>query len=79
MPAHSLATGLRRIGHFGVRSSHSLEQDLREYVFEEGRWLAGRNQLDIAREHLTELEIATDRLEARLERLSRRLREGSHS
>ncbi|RKR04413.1 ubiquinone biosynthesis protein UbiJ [Kushneria sinocarnis] len=79
VPAHSLATGLRRVGRFGIRSSHSLEEDLREYILEEGRWLAGRNQLDIAREHLTELEIATDRLEARLERLGRRLRGGSGS
>ncbi|ARS51911.1 ubiquinone biosynthesis accessory factor UbiJ [Kushneria konosiri] len=77
-PAHSLATGLRRLGHFGVHSSKSLEQDLREYILEEGQWLAGRGRFDVARDHLTELEIATDRLEARLERLNRRLR-GHHS
>lgn len=74
VPAHSLATGLRRLGRFGVHSSKSLEQDLREYILEEGQWLAGCARFDVAREHLTELEIATDRLEARFERLNRRLR-----
>ncbi|MGL6253393.1 MAG: ubiquinone biosynthesis accessory factor UbiJ, partial [Billgrantia desiderata] len=35
--------------------------------------LPGRQQLDTLRDHLTELEVAADRLEARLNRLRRRL------
>lgn len=73
-PAHTLATGLRHVGQFGIRSMRELEHDLREYALEEGRLLAGRTQLEIAREHLTELEIAADRLEARLARLNRQLK-----
>ncbi|BBI53139.1 hypothetical protein HORIV_55600 [Vreelandella olivaria] len=48
-------------------------QDVSEYVFEEARLLPGRQQRSLLREHLTELEVATDRLEARLNRLQRRL------
>ncbi|WP_106478922.1 ubiquinone biosynthesis accessory factor UbiJ [Phytohalomonas tamaricis] len=79
IPAHTLATGLRHVGRFGVRSLREFEQDLCEYALEEGRLLAGRTQLEIAREHLTELEIAADRLEARLARLNRQLEHKEHS
>ena len=50
-----------------------LLQDVSEYVFEEARLLPGRQQRDVLRDHLTELEIATDRLEARLNRLHKQL------
>lgn len=73
LPAHSLAEGLRRIARFGLRAHDELMQDVSEYVFEEARLLPGRQQRDILRDHLTELEIATDRLEARLKRLHQRL------
>jgi ubiquinone biosynthesis protein UbiJ len=73
IPAHRLAEGLRRMGRWGVRTRQELHADVSEYVFEEARLLPGRHQLDAVRDHLTELEIATDRLEARLARLRRRL------
>ena len=73
IPAHGLAEGLRRMGRWGVRARQELYADVSEYIFEEARLLPGRHQLDAARDHLTELEIATDRLEARLARLRRRL------
>ncbi|MCG6658366.1 hypothetical protein HOP52_11435 [Halomonas campisalis] len=73
IPAHSLAEGLRRIGRWGLRTRDELTADVAEYVFEEARWLPGRHQLEALRDHLTELEVATDRLEARLTRLRRRL------
>ena len=72
-PAHSLAEGLRRLARWGLRTHHELSADIGEYVFEEGRLLPGRDQLEVLRDHLTELEVASDRLEARLERLRRRL------
>nr|WP_025732432.1 SCP2 sterol-binding domain-containing protein [Carnimonas nigrificans] len=72
-PAHALATGIRRLTSFGVRSSQQLRADLHEYTFEQGRWLAGQDQLERARHHLTQLEISTDRLEARFERIKRHL------
>ncbi|NGO88392.1 MAG: hypothetical protein GBQ79_01815 [Halomonas sp.] len=73
MPAHSLAEGLRRAARWGLRAKDELLQDVSEYVFEEARLLPGRQQRDVLRDHLTELEIATDRLDARLQRLNRRL------
>ncbi|UYG08212.1 SCP2 domain-containing protein [Halomonas sp. M4R1S46] len=73
IPAHSLAEGIRSLGRWGLRTRQELCADVSEYVFEEARLLPGRYQLEILRDHLTELEVATDRLEARLERLRRRL------
>ncbi|GAB2780316.1 SCP2 sterol-binding domain-containing protein [Halomonas shantousis] len=71
VPAHQLAEGLRHFGRWGLRSHRELTADLREYLFEEARVLPGRQQLAVLRDHLTELEVATDRLEARLTRLVR--------
>ncbi|MBF7053753.1 SCP2 sterol-binding domain-containing protein [Halomonas sp. KAO] len=73
IPAHSLAEGLRRLGRFGLRSRDEFYADLSEYLVEEARLLPGRPQLEVLRDHLTELEVASDRLEARLARLHRRL------
>jgi ubiquinone biosynthesis protein UbiJ len=72
-PAHSLAEGLRRAARWGLRAKNELMTDVSEYVFEEAQLLPGRQQRDVLRDHLTELEVATDRLEARLKRLHRRL------
>lgn len=72
-PAHSLAEGLRRFARFGLRSQRELRADLADYLFEEARLLPGHPQRDMLRDHLTELEVATDRLEARLTRLQRKL------
>lgn len=73
VPAHSLAEGMRSLGRWGLRTRQELCADVSEYVFEEARLLPGRHQFEGLRDHLTELEVATDRLEARLERLCRRL------
>ncbi|MFB9865972.1 ubiquinone biosynthesis accessory factor UbiJ [Vreelandella sulfidaeris] len=73
MPAHSLAEGLRRAARWGLRAKDELMQDVSEYVFEEARLLPGRQQRNVLREYLTDLEIATDRLEARFQRLQRTL------
>ncbi|QFT86255.1 SCP-2 sterol transfer family protein [Halomonas sp. THAF12] len=73
VPAHSLAEGMRSLGRWGLRTRQELCADVSEYVFEEARLLPGRHQFEGLRDHLTELEVATDRLEARLERLRRRL------
>jgi ubiquinone biosynthesis protein UbiJ len=75
-PAHTLAEGLRRFGRFGLRSQNELRSDLREFIFEEARLLPGQAQSETLRDHLTELEIATDRLEARVQRLQHKLAPG---
>ncbi|MCB8888085.1 ubiquinone biosynthesis accessory factor UbiJ [Vreelandella malpeensis] len=73
-PAHSLAQGMRRLGRFGLRAKEELFQDVSEYVFEEAKLLPGRAQREVLRDALTELDEATDRLEARFHRLERRLK-----
>lgn len=73
IPAHSLAEGVRSLSQWGLRTRQELCADVGEYVFEEARLLPGRHQFEALRDHMTELEIATDRLEARLARLRRRL------
>ncbi|MBD3898575.1 SCP2 sterol-binding domain-containing protein [Halomonas sp. ML-15] len=72
-PAHRLAEGGRRLGRFGARSARQLRADLSEYLFEEARLLTGRGQHEVARDLLTDVELASDRLEARVARLERRL------
>ena len=72
-PAHHLAEGGRRLGRFGIRSARQLRTDLSEYLFEEARLFTGRGQQEVARDLLTEIEMASDRLEARVARLERRL------
>ncbi|HAA46712.1 MAG: hypothetical protein XD36_1327 [Halomonas sp. 54_146] len=78
-PAHSLAEGLRRAARWGLRAKDELMQDVSEYVFEEARLLPGKQQRNVLREHLTELEIATDRLEARFNRLQRMLTQAQNA
>ncbi|MGJ7458526.1 ubiquinone biosynthesis accessory factor UbiJ [Halomonas sp. RA08-2] len=73
VPANSLAQGLRRLGRFGLRTRKEFCADLSEYLVEEARLLPGRPQLEVLRDHLTELEVSADRLETRLARLHRRL------
>ncbi|WP_192035421.1 SCP2 sterol-binding domain-containing protein [Halomonas sp. YLGW01] len=73
LPAHSLAEGMRRLARWGLRTRQELTADIGEYVFEEARLLPGRHQLEVMRDQLTQLEISSDRIEARLERLKRRL------
>ena len=72
-PAHRLAEGSRRLGRFGARSARQLHADFSEYLFEEARLLTGRDQQEVARDLLTELELGSDRLAARVARLERRL------
>ncbi|HIX60698.1 MAG TPA: SCP2 sterol-binding domain-containing protein [Candidatus Halomonas stercoripullorum] len=73
IPAHTLAEGIRRLARWGLRTQGEMRADIAEYVFEEARLLPGKSQLDVLRDHLTELGISADRLEARLHRLRRQL------
>ena len=70
---------MRRAARWGLRAKDELMQDVSEYVFEEARLLPGQQQRNVLRDHLTELEIATDRLEARFNRLQRKLTQPSQS
>ncbi|WP_251977067.1 ubiquinone biosynthesis accessory factor UbiJ [Salinicola avicenniae] len=69
--AHGIAAGLRHLIGQARFLQREWQQDMREYLFEERRWLAGRDQLAVARDHLTELQQGVDRLAARVARLER--------
>ena len=73
IPAHSLAEGIRRLAQWGLRTQGEMRADIAEYIFEEARLLTGKSQFEVLRDHLTELGISADRLEARLHRLRRQL------
>lgn len=73
IPAHSLAEGVRRLARWGLRTQGEMRADIAEYVFEEARLLPGKPQFEVLRDHLTELGVTADRLEARLHRLRRQL------
>ncbi|PMR76162.1 ubiquinone biosynthesis accessory factor UbiJ [Billgrantia endophytica] len=73
IPAHGLTEGLRRFARWGLRAREEMTADIAEYVFEEARLVPGKRQFENLRDHLTELEMTTDRLEARLKRLRRQL------
>ena len=73
IPAHTLAEGIRRLARWGLRTQGEMRADIAEYIFEEARLLPGKSQFDVLRDHLTELGISADRLEARLHRLRRQL------
>lgn len=70
-PAHGLAESLRHVARFSRHAHRELRADIKDYVFDEARLLPGHRQREALRDHLTELAIATDRLEARLDRLRR--------
>lgn len=71
-PAYALTDGLRRLNRVGRHVSFHFGRDMRDYMVEEGAWIAGRDRLELSREQLTELAIETDRIEARIKRLERR-------
>jgi len=70
--AHAVASGIHHLDRQARFMASEWQQDMREYLFEEQRWLAGRDQLAVARDHLTELQQDVDRLGARVARLQRR-------
>ncbi|OLO05974.1 MULTISPECIES: SCP2 sterol-binding domain-containing protein [Salinicola] len=69
--AHGVASGIRHLDRQARFLVSEWHQDMRDYLFEERRWLAGRDQLAVARDHLTALQQSVDRLGARVARLQR--------
>lgn len=75
--AHGIASGLDHLSRQARFLAREWRSDLRDYLLEERRWITGRDQLEVARDHLTELQQTIDRLGARIVRLQRNL--GSRS
>lgn len=69
--AHGLARGIEQLGRQTRFTAREWHQDLREYLFEERRWVVGRDQIGVARDATSELQQRVDRLGARIARLQR--------
>lgn len=69
VPAHLLARQLRRSLKWGREAHGRLESMVAEYLHEESPSLPGRNESEALFEDIAGLRLATDRLEARIQRL----------
>ncbi|WP_157956883.1 ubiquinone biosynthesis accessory factor UbiJ [Salinicola aestuarinus] len=69
--AHAVALAVRNLTRQARTLGDAFQHDVREYLFEESRWLPGQDQLEVARDQLGELKQRLDRLEARANRLER--------
>lgn len=73
----ALSQALRRSHAWGQRSRHSLHLSLAEYITEESRHLVGNPEAQARFAEIDHSVLAVDRLEARLEQLSQRLKRRS--
>ncbi|WP_162617919.1 ubiquinone biosynthesis accessory factor UbiJ [Salinicola halophilus] len=69
--AHAATLTVRNLTRQARTLGDSFQHDVREYLFEESRWLPGQDQLEVARDQLGELRQRLDRVEARVNRLAR--------
>lgn len=69
--AHQLGEGVRAAADWGRRTSGTLRTNLKEYLEEEGRLLPGRYELDAFLAEVDGLRDDVERLEARIQRLTR--------
>lgn len=73
LPAHWLAEGLRGLTGWAQVQGRSVERTLRNYVREESGALVPQSLWQSHRQAVHDTRLATDRLAARLQRLSKRL------
>lgn len=74
LPAHLLGSRLRGGARWAGDSLESLRLSLADYLAEESRTLVGRNEAEARFAELDQLKVALDRLDARLTRLSKKLK-----
>jgi ubiquinone biosynthesis protein UbiJ len=74
--AYRIGETVRRAGRFGVRFLDSLARNTADYLQEERRDLVGRHELDAFFADVDRTRDDVARLDARIARLERRLREG---
>ena len=72
VPAHFLGKRIRGAIRWSRQAFHSLNANIEEYVHEESRTLPGRRELEAAFEDIDELNLRTERLEARLNLMENR-------
>ncbi|MBU3055124.1 ubiquinone biosynthesis accessory factor UbiJ [Pseudomonas indica] len=72
--SHLLGSHLRSRANWAGNSLDSLRQDLADYLSEESRTLVGRREAEARFAELDSLKLALDRLDARIERLTDKLK-----
>ncbi len=73
VPAHLLGNQLRSLFKWGQQTTHSMVLNIEEYLHEEARVLPPRAELEQFYRGIEALALDTDRLAARLDRLTDRL------
>lgn len=71
VPARGLGNVARAFADFGRRAARTLGQDAAEYLLEEARVAAPRARVDVFLKEVDRLRMDVDRLEKRLEHVSR--------
>ena len=69
LPAHQLANQLRGLFTWGKQAADSMTMNLEEYLHEEIRLTPPRAEVEAFYQQVHNLQLATDRLEARINRL----------
>lgn len=72
VPAHFLGKRVRSAVKWSRQAFHSLNANIEEYVHEESRVLPGRRELEATFEDIDDLNLRTERLEARLNQIENR-------
>lgn len=71
IPAHFIGQRLRGAVNWSRQASSSLSANLEEYIHEESRQLPGRRELEATFADIDKLQLQTERLAARIDRLKR--------
>ncbi|WP_323751648.1 ubiquinone biosynthesis accessory factor UbiJ [Marinobacter sp.] len=69
LPAHLLGKSLRNAVHWSRNAFNTMNANVEEYLHEESRALPGRRELEATFQDIDELNLRTERLEARLNQL----------
>lgn len=70
-----IGNGVRDASQWTRDSLHKLRLDLADFLTEESRTLVGKNEAEVRFAELDELKLALDRLEARIDHLSHKIKD----
>ncbi len=70
IPAHFLGRSIRSAAHWSRNAVRTMNSNVEEYLHEESRALPGRRELEATFQDIDELNLRTERLEARLDQLA---------
>ena len=79
VPTHGLEQMLASLGDFARGTMNSLKRNVDEYLHEESRMVPPPNQVEIFDQELDALRLRLDRMQARIQQLSRQLSERDNS